>query len=147
VDWLQPRLALSQSLDTHNAIAFVGEPFPRDMEVSGLVRASLEVEINKKDFDFNLRLCELTNSGLYVLLPCPYQQRASLLKDRSHRQLMTPGVPHILEVETGLVCRLIRAAERLVALLDVNKERDVEVNYGSGRSAPSRSPMRGSRCQ
>lgn len=139
VDWQPPRLALSQSIDTHNAIAFVSEPFPRDTEVSGLVRTSLAVQINKKDFDFNLRLYELTPAGQYTALTVPYQQRASLLKDRSHRQLLSPGVPQILEVETGPVSRLVRAGGRLVVLLGVNKERDAEVNYGSGKEVSTES--------
>jgi predicted acyl esterase len=139
VDWLPPQVVVSQSLDTHNAIAFVSDPAPRDMEVNGLVRASLSVQINRKDFDFNLRLYELTPSGQYIGLTVPYQQRASLLNDRSHRHLLTPGVPQTLELEMGPVSRLFRPGSRLVVLLGVNKERDAEVNYGSGKEVSTES--------
>jgi predicted acyl esterase len=139
VDWVPSKDALSQTLDTHNAVAFVSEPFKEDTEVSGLVHASLGVQINKKDFDFNLRLFELTPSGQYVRFTIPYQQRASLLKDRSRRQLLTPGVPQILEVQMGPVSRLVRAGGRMVVLLGVNKERDAEVNYGAGKEVSTES--------
>jgi len=140
VDWLPPKLVVSKNLDTHNAIAFVSDPFPADTEVSGLVRGVLAVEINKKDFDFNLRLYELTASGEYTRLTIPYLQRASLLKDRSHRELLTPGVRQTLGFELpGPVSRLIKAGGRLVVLLGVNKERDAEVNYGSGKEVSAES--------
>jgi putative CocE/NonD family hydrolase len=133
-DWLPPAEVVSNKLDIHNAVAFVSKPLPQDTEVSGIVRGNLEFSISKKDFDFNLRLYELTASGQYLQLTIPYLQRASLAQDRTRRHLLVPGARQQLPFTLpGPVSRLIRAGGRLVIVLGVNKERDAEINYGTGK--------------
>jgi len=143
VDWLPPADAddvLNKTLDTHNALAFVSDPFPQDTEVSGLVRGALDFITNKKDFDFSVRLYELTPSGEYLRLNFHYLQRTSLAPDRSHRQLLVPNTrQHLPFVMPGPVGCLIKAGGRFVVVLGINKERDSEINYGTGKEVSTES--------
>jgi hypothetical protein len=73
-----------------NALEFVSDPFRSPMELSGLFSGRLDVITNRKDFDFSVTLFELTPAGDYVQLSY-YWARASFVRDRSHRHLLTPG--------------------------------------------------------
>jgi predicted acyl esterase len=139
-DWLPPTDIVSRSLDTHNALAFATEPFRKDAEVSGQIGGTLDFIVNKKDFDFSMRWYELTADGKYVRLTIPYLQRASYLRDRSKRQLLTPGKHQQLDfVNAGLVGRKLKAGSRIVLLLGINKQRDAQVNYGTGKDVSAES--------
>jgi uncharacterized protein len=139
-DWLPSTEIVSRSLDTHNALAFSTEPFKKDAEVSGQISGTLDFIVNKKDMDFSMRWYELTADGQYVRLSIPYLQRASYLRDRSRRQLLTPGKRQQLDfVNAGLVGRKVKAGSRIVLLLGVNKQRDAQVNYGTGKDVSDES--------
>jgi len=134
VDWLPPTSNVLSSLDTHNALAFVSEPLPRDTEVTGILRLMLDVECNKKDMDLVVRVYEQRASGDYLQLSMPYMQRVSYLRDRSRRQLLQPGTRTLLRLEyPGPLARLVKAGGRLVVLLGVQKQRDAQINYGTGK--------------
>jgi putative CocE/NonD family hydrolase len=140
VDWVPSSDIVSPSLDAHNALAFATEPFKKDAEVSGQIGGTLDFIVNKKDFDFSMRWYELTADGKYVRLTIPYLQRASYLRDRSKRQLLTPGKHQQLDfVNAGLVGRKLKAGSRIVLLLGINKQRDAQVNYGTGKDVSAES--------
>ena len=63
---------------------------PQGVELSGLFSGRLAFVTNKRDFDFNSSLYELTSKGEHVELSY-LTARASYLRDRARRQLLTPG--------------------------------------------------------
>jgi hypothetical protein len=124
---------VDKALDTANGLAFVSDPFPAPVEVSGLFSAGLDLVANKKDFDFSLGLYELTAAGDYVELS-HYIGRASHVGDPRHRHLLSPGVRTRLELTSGrLTSRQFQAGSRLVALFAVVKQPQLQINYGSGK--------------
>jgi uncharacterized protein len=140
VEWVPPTLIVSSSLDTHNALAFVSDPMKQDTEISGQVSGTLDFMVNRKDMDFSMRLYEQTAAGEYVRLSIPYLQRASYLRDRSRRQLLAPGKRQQLDfVSAGLTSRKVKTGGRLVLLLGINKQRDAQINYGSGKDVSDES--------
>ena len=62
------------ALDIRNGIEFISDPPPKATEISGLLSGRLDVISNKKDFDFEIDLYELTPKGKFVQL-APYWTR------------------------------------------------------------------------
>jgi predicted acyl esterase len=120
-------------IDTWNGVKTVGEPFTEPTEVSGLFSGSLDFITNKKDFDFQVQLYELTPKGDYVML-APYWSRASYVADLSQRRLLTPGKRQRLSFTSGrLMSRLCQAGSRIVIVLNIIKNPGQQINYGTGR--------------
>jgi putative CocE/NonD family hydrolase len=139
-DWVHPTWIVSNTLDKHNALTFVSEPMTKDVEVSGRISGTLDFVSNKADMDFTVSLYELTPSGEYMRLSIPYYQRASYLRDPSRRQLLEPGQRQQLSfVKPGPVSRLVKAGSCLVLLLGINKNREAQVNYGTGKDVSDES--------
>ncbi len=124
---------LDDSIDTHNGIAFISDPLPASTEMSGLFSAGLDVIINKKDFDFQADLYELTPQNKYIQLS-EYWTRASYTHDRSRRKLLTPGKREHLDFRsTRLMSRKLQPGSRIVLVLSVIKEPGRQINYGTGK--------------
>ena len=88
---------------------------------------------NKKDFDFDIQLYELRPNGEHLQLAW-YWSRASLVADRSHRELLTSGKRQSLEFKsTLLMSRQFQQGSRVVVVLSVLKRPNVEINYGTGK--------------
>ena len=120
-------------IDTANGLAFVSDPLPARMEVSGLFSGHLDFVTNKKDFDFNVMLYELTPAGDYVQL-APYWTRASHTRDLTRRELLKPGKRQRLDFRSiRLISRQMEAGSRIVVVLSVIKELGRQINYGSGK--------------
>jgi putative CocE/NonD family hydrolase len=125
--------AVDTVLDTYESLEFTSAPFAAPVEVSGLYRASLDVVINKKDFDFEVALYELTPDGQYLQLAYDFE-RASLVADRRHRALLEPGVPRRLDfTSTLLMGRKFRKGSRLIVLLEAIKTPAAQIDYGTGK--------------
>jgi hypothetical protein len=125
--------AVDSVLDTYESLEFISAPFATPVEVSGLYRASLDVVINKKDFDFEIALYELTPDGKYVQLAYDFQ-RASQVADRAHRALLQPGVARRLNFQSSLLmARKFRTGSRLIVLLEAIKTPSAQINYGTGK--------------
>lgn len=128
-----------KGLDAFNGLAFVSDPLTKDMEMSGLFSGHFEFTVNKRDFDFEVRLYELTNDKDYVQL-APFWSRASYVQDLTHRHLLDPGVRQSLDFHSiRLMSRRLRAGSRLVAVLSVVKEPGREINYGTGKEVAGES--------
>ncbi len=124
---------VDKDLDTWNALQFVSDPFPQGVELSGLFSGRLEFITNKRDFDFNLSLYELTAKGEHVELSY-LTARASYLQDRTRRQLLTPGERQTLDFQSGrLTSRKLQPGSRLLVLLSVIKQPGMQINYGTGK--------------
>jgi uncharacterized protein len=120
-------------IDTWNGIAFVSNPLLSPIETSGLFSGHLEFTTNKKDFDINISLYELTPRNEYVLLSV-YWTRASAVGDLEHRRLLTPGERERLDFQSvRLTSRQMQAGSRIVVLINLIKQPDLQVNYGTGK--------------
>jgi hypothetical protein len=124
---------LDNSVDTWNGIEFISDPLVHPTELSGLFSGRLDFIANKKDFDFEIDLYELTPQGNYIQL-APYWARASYIGDLSHRRLLTPGKRHRLDFQSvRLMSRQLQQGSRVVAVLRVIKEPGRQINYGTGK--------------
>jgi putative CocE/NonD family hydrolase len=124
---------LDRALDTWNGVEFISDPLTRPAELSGLFSGRLEFMANKKDFDFEFDLYELTPQGEYLQL-APYWTRASYAGDLSHRRLLTPGKRQRLDFESvRLMSRQLQPGSRVVAVLSVIKVDGRQINYGTGK--------------
>jgi putative CocE/NonD family hydrolase len=121
-----------KGLDISNGLVFVSDPLSKDTELSGLFAGHLDFLVNKRDFDFQVSLYELTSDKDYVQL-APFWSRASNVQDRAHRHLLDPGNRQALDFRSiRLMSRQLKAGSRLVAVLSVVKEPGREINYGTG---------------
>jgi putative CocE/NonD family hydrolase len=143
VNWASPDNPIDQALDDWNiidkapnlrhSVEFVGEPFDRPIEVSGLFSGTLEFVSNKRDFDFGVTLFELTPKGEYFQLSYCWA-RASYVRDRGNRQLLNPGKHESLPFQSGrLTSRQFQAGSRPVVVLSIIKQPGEQINYGTGK--------------
>jgi predicted acyl esterase len=124
---------LGKEIDTHNGLEFISEPLSRTTEMSGLFSGQLDFVTNKKDFDFEIDLYELTAQGDYIQL-APYWTRASYVASRSDRHLVAPGGRQRLAFRAiRLMSRRVQAGSRIVAVISIIKEPGRQINYGTGR--------------
>jgi predicted acyl esterase len=66
--------------------------------------------------------------------------RASYLRDRSERHLLTPGKRQRLDFTSGrLTSRQFQAGSRLVVVVSVPRQPDLQVNYGTGKDVSDES--------
>ena len=125
---------VDKAIDTWDGLQFVSDPIKGPFEISGLFTGHLDFITNKKDFDFFVQLFELMPDGRFFELSW-YMARASFVSDRSRRQLLQPGVRQQLDFTSGrLTSRRLEPGSRLVVVLSVIKEPDIEINYGSGKT-------------
>ncbi|HTW36728.1 MAG TPA: CocE/NonD family hydrolase [Rhizomicrobium sp.] len=121
------------AVDTWNSLEFVGDPIAKPLEMSGLFSGHLDFISNKKDFDFIVQFYERTAQGRYFELST-YMARASFVGDRRFRRLLMPGVRTRLDFTSErLTSRLLQSGSRIVVLLGVFKQPNIEINYGSGK--------------
>jgi len=120
-------------IDTWNSVKTVSKPFAKPTEVSGLFSGSLDFIANKRDFDFQVQLYELTPKGEYLQL-APFWSRASYVGDLSQRRLLTPGQRQRLDfTSVRLMSRLCQAGSRIVIVLSIIKQPGQQINYGTGK--------------
>lgn len=141
-------LIIDKVVDDRNALVFKSDPMSQPTEVSGLFSGQLDVAINKMDFDFSIALYEQMPDGSYFQLSW-FLARASYLQDRSERHLLIPGKRQQLAFRSGrLTSRLLQKGSRLVVVLGVPKQHDLQINYGTGKDvsdetiADAREPLR-----
>lgn len=125
---------LDKDFDSTNGVVFVSDPFTKRVEISGLFSGLLDFTTNKKDFDFEIDLYKLTLAGEYLQL-APYWARASYVRDRTQRHLLTPGTRERLDISSiRLMSSEFEPGSCLVVALSVIKESGRQINYGSGKA-------------
>jgi hypothetical protein len=83
--------------------------------------------------DIGVTLFEIMPDGRYFHLSY-YLGRASYARDMSKRELLTPGkIESISFDRTRMVCRQLSKGSRLLVVLNINKNADAQVNYGTGK--------------
>jgi putative CocE/NonD family hydrolase len=125
---------IDTTVDKRNALVFVSDPLTQVTEVSGFFSGLLDFTTNKKDFDFNITLYEQQPDGKFFQLSW-YMMRASYVNDLSHRRLLQPDLRHKLKFTNGrTTSKRFEAGSRVVAVLSINKQPTVQINYGSGKN-------------
>ncbi len=133
VDWEPATLVVTKTLDQRNGIAFISEPIKEETEISGLMTGKLDFTVNKRDVDLGVSLYEKMDDGRFFMLTY-HLGRASYAKDRSKRQLLIPGQRQQIDFRSErLVSRKLQPGSRLVIVLQVIKQPDQQINYGTGR--------------
>lgn len=133
VDWTAPLLSVTPTLDDHNGLVFASAPMEQATEVSGLLSGRLDFIANKRDMDVSVALYERMADGRYLQLTT-YMGRASHARDRSHRRLLKPGRRERLDFTSErATSRLLLPGSTLVVVLSINKQPDLQINYGSGK--------------
>jgi hypothetical protein len=124
---------VATAIDTWNGISFVSNPLLSPIEISGRFSGRLEFITNKKDFDVNISLYELTAKNEYVLLST-YWARASAIDDLTTRHLLTPGRRERLDFKSvRLMSHQAQPGSRIVVLVNIIKQPDMQINYGTGK--------------
>ena len=124
---------VDKEIDRVGAVVFVSDPFAKPFELSGLLSGQLDLVTNKRDLDFAVELYERTAQGQYFELSY-FMARASYVKDRGRRHLLTPGKRERLDFRSGrLTSRRLAPGSRLVAVLRILKSPAAQINYGTGK--------------
>lgn len=132
-NWNGNRSIVGTRLETSNGLAFVSEPFKTPTEFSGFFFGHLDLVTNKKDLDLNIQLYEQKPDGEYLQLSYNWA-RASLIKDRSRRQLLQPGSRQRLDFKSFLLTsRRFVSGSRLIVVISAIKRADAQINYGTGK--------------
>jgi putative CocE/NonD family hydrolase len=120
-------------LKTNNGLVFKTAPFEQDIEINGSFSGELSVMINKKDMDYTLLLYEQKVDGSYFYLS-NYIQRASYSESNEVRKLLTPNQKTKLAFkDTYFTSKKIAKGSRLILIVNINKDPQWEVNYGTGK--------------
>jgi putative CocE/NonD family hydrolase len=128
-----------KALDSSNGLVFISQPLANPTEMSGLFSGHLEFVANKRDFDLQVSLYELSPGGDYFQL-APYWSRASYVQDLTHRTLLVAGQRQSLDFRgKRLMSRQLEAGSRVVAVLNIIKEPGREINYGTGKEVSDES--------
>jgi len=127
-----PANVLDSVMDMMNGISFISAALSKDFEINGSLTAQLKASINKKDMDIGLTLYELLPDGKKLLLSHALA-RASYAKNRSLRQLLKPGSIETIPItQFFFVSRKIKAGNKLALVVSINKNRNWQINYGTG---------------
>ena len=128
-----PYPIIEQQTDTSSGLFFISEPFEEPVSIDGSFDGRLNASINKKDMDIGISLFEVMPDGKYFHLSY-YMGRASYAKDMSKRQLLSPGKTESITFDRSrMVCRQLRKGSRLLVVLNINKNSDAQINYGTGK--------------
>jgi predicted acyl esterase len=129
----------ANGLDARNALVFTTAPLAAATDVAGLFRGHFEIVANKRDLDLYVQFYEALADGSYFPLHS-YLGRASYMADRSKRRLLTPDRPQTLDFESQmLTARRIAAGSRIVAVVGVPRQPEIQINYGTGKDVSDES--------
>ncbi|RYY60074.1 MAG: CocE/NonD family hydrolase [Chitinophagaceae bacterium] len=125
---------LDTVLKTQDQLVFYSDTLTSPVIMSGSMGGLLNITINKKDVDLHVRLYELTSDGKYYLLS-RWWARASYLKDREKRTLLTPGKSERITLDNAFyMCRKLATGSRLVVTAGIVKTPNWELNYGTDKN-------------
>mgnify|MGYP001023260221 CR=1 FL=1 len=123
----------SKKLRKGNYLEFVSKPLEDPLSINGNFIGEFKATINKKDMDFIVELYELKPDGTYFSLS-GIVARASYAKDKSNRQLLTPGTIETIPFSnTYFTSRQLEKGSRIVIIVGINKNAYWQINYGTGK--------------
>lgn len=125
---------LTETLTVGQGFSFTSAAFETDFELNGSFHGTLNVSINKKDFDYTILLYEQTPEGKFFSLSLPYVGRASHAHNIEERRLLTPNkktsIPY---TNVRMTSRKFNKGSRIVVVLNIIKHPFNQINYGSGK--------------
>ncbi len=128
-----PWPVIQEQLNEPNGLIFMTEAFDSPQELAGAITGHFSIAVNKKDVDIGYNFYEIDQEGRAFHLNT-YRSRASFANDMSQRQLLTPNIKTMIPiVNARMAAKLIAKGSRLAIVLNVNKNRDAQVNLGSGK--------------
>ncbi|MFT3808080.1 CocE/NonD family hydrolase [Arenimonas sp.] len=128
-----PTQAIVDAPDLRNGLLFLSAPVTEPTEIAGLFSGELDFVVNKRDLDLTVTLYEKMTDGCYFQL-AHHLGRASHAESRSERRLLTPGKrTRLAFTSERLVSRKLSPGSRLAIVLAVNRQPDMQINYGSGK--------------
>ncbi|WP_083426176.1 CocE/NonD family hydrolase [Tenacibaculum todarodis] len=122
-----------EQINLKDGLVFKSETLKEDVIINGSFFGNLEFSINKKDVDYSVIVYQLTPENKYFHLSY-YIGRASFAKDREKRVLLTPNeFTEISFNNSKLISKKLGKGSRIVIVLNVNKNNNAQINYGSGK--------------
>jgi len=121
------------NINLNDGLIFKSEPLNEDVIINGSFLGNLEFSINKKDVDYSVIVYQLTPTGKYHHLSY-YIGRASFAKDREHRNLLIPNQKTQVSFNNSkLISKKLQKGSRIVIVVNINKNNNAQVNYGTGK--------------
>jgi uncharacterized protein len=112
---------------------FISDPVEKPFAISGSVKASIKININKKDLDLVMDIYEQMPNGKFFALN-ENLQRASYAGSSGHRQLLQPGKVNTINLtNTFITSRKLQKGSRIIVLIGANKSPEWQINYGTGK--------------
>ncbi|RED47013.1 hypothetical protein DFQ10_101792 [Winogradskyella eximia] len=120
-------------INLKDGLIFKSEALKEDVIINGSFLGNLEFSINKKDVDYSVIVYELTPEGNYFHLSY-YIGRASYAKDREQRNLLIPNQKTKVSFDNSkLISKKLEKGSRIVVVVNVNKNNNAQINYGTGK--------------
>ena len=128
-----------EKINLKDGLIFKSEVLQEDVIINGSFLGDLVFNINKKDVDYSVILYQLTPEGKYFHLSY-YIGRASYAKDREKRMLLKQHQINNVHFDNSkLISKKIQKGSRFVIVLNVNKNNNAQLNYGTGKDVNSES--------
>jgi len=128
-----------ETINLKDGLIFKSEPLNDDVIINGSFFGNLEFSINKKDVDYSVIAYQLTPEGTYFHLSY-FIGRASFSKDIEQRNLLIPNVATQVSFSNSkLISKKIKRGSRIVFVINVNKNNNAQINYGTGKDVNTES--------
>lgn len=120
-------------INLKDGLIFKSEALKEDVIMNGSFLGNLELSINKKDVDYSVIVYQLTPENKYFHLSY-YIGRASFAKDREQRDLLIPNKNTQVSFNNSkLISKKLEKGSRIVIVVNVNKNNNAQINYGTGK--------------
>jgi hypothetical protein len=120
--------------DLKDKLIFESNTFDKPFEINGSFTGTLKAAINKKDMDITITMYEKLPNGEYFKLSHEYFARASYAQNNSKRKLLRPNLIETVPVyNTFFTSRKIERGSKIIVILGIRKNPDVQINYGTGK--------------
>lgn len=128
------RVPPATGIDTYLGFTYESAPLARPTELNGIFTGKLDFVCNKRDFDFNITLFASNGRDEYEEIT-NYMARASYVRDRARRALLTPGRRTELPFTSSRITSwMLAKGTRIVVLVQVMKDPGYQINFGTGRN-------------
>ncbi|OIQ40553.1 MAG: hypothetical protein BM563_02380 [Bacteroidetes bacterium MedPE-SWsnd-G1] len=127
------------NINLKDGLLFKSNVLEEDVIINGSFLGDLEFTLNKKDVDLSVILYQLTPEGNYFHLSY-YIGRASYAQNKEQRMLLKPNQTNKVHLENSkLISKKIQKGSRIIVVVNVNKNNNAQINYGTGEDVNSES--------
>lgn len=122
-----------ENINSKDGLIFTSKALTEDLIINGSFFGNLEFSINKRDVDYSVIIYQLTPKNTYFHLSY-FIGRASYAKNREKRDLLVPNKYTKTPFNnTKLISKKIEKGSRFVVVVNVNKNNNAQINYGTGK--------------